>query len=105
MMNNTLMEKERSMINGVGLGLEFWGDEVDTTCYLFNASPLLGLEDKTPHEICNSNKPSFSHLKVFGCDAYVRVPKDKRIKMDSKYERCIFIWYKYGLKGYKFWKP
>ena len=25
--------------------------------------------------------------------------------MDNKYERCIFIWYKDGLKGYKIWNP
>ena len=25
--------------------------------------------------------------------------------MDNKSERCIFIWYKHGLKGYKHWNP
>lgn len=25
--------------------------------------------------------------------------------MDSKSEKCIFIGYKYGLKGYKLWNP
>ena len=25
--------------------------------------------------------------------------------MDNKYERCIFIGYKDGLKGYKLWNP
>eukprot|EP00253_Pinus_taeda_P009532 PITA_09532 len=48
-------------------------------------------------------KPSLSHLRVFGCDAYVHVPKEEIIKLDSKYENCIFIRYKDGLKGYKFW--
>eukprot|EP00253_Pinus_taeda_P002565 PITA_02565 len=31
--------------------------------------------------------------------------KDKRTKLDSKYEWCIFIRYKDGLKGYKLWNP
>jgi len=44
-------------------------------------------------------------LTVFGIDAYVHVPKEKRTKLDSKYEKCIFIGYKDGLKGYKFWNP
>lgn len=44
-----------------------------------------------------------SHLTVFSCDAYVHVRKDKRTKLDIKCERCIFIGYKDGLKGYNLW--
>ena len=29
----------------------------------------------------------------------------KRTKLDSKFEKCIFIGYKDGLKGYKLWNP
>ena len=42
-------------------------------------------------------------MRVFGCDAYMHSPKKKRTKLDSKSERCIFIRYKDGLKGYKIW--
>jgi hypothetical protein len=42
---------------------------------------------------------------VFGCDAYVHVPKEDRSKLDNKDEKCIFIDYKYGVKGYKLWNP
>ena len=61
------------------------------------------MEDKTPQEVWTGKKPSLSHLRVFGCDAYVHVPKEKRTKLDSKSEKCIFIGYKDGLKGYKLW--
>ena len=78
---------------------------MEIACYLVNRSPSLALEDKTPHEVWIGKKPSLSHLSVFGCDAYVHVPKEKRTKLDNKYERCIFIVYKDGLKGYKLWNP
>ena len=78
---------------------------VETTCYLVNRSPSSSLEDKTPQELWIGKKPSLSHLKVFGCDAYVHVPKEKGTKLDSKSEKCIFIGYKDGLKGYKLWNP
>ena len=78
---------------------------METACYLVNRSPSLALGDKTPHEVRTGNKPSLSHLRVFGCDAYVHVPKEKRIKLDNESERCIFIGYKDGLKGYKLWNP
>ena len=63
------------------------------------------MEDKTPQELWTSKKPSLSHLRVFGCDAYVHVLREKRTKLDSKSEKCIFIGYKDGLKGYKLWNP
>jgi len=66
-------------------------------------SPSSPLEDKTPQEVWTGKKPSLSHLKVFGCDAYVHVPKKERTKLDCKSERCIFIGYKDDLKGYKLW--
>ena len=75
-MNKTLMERARSMLSGVRLGQEFWAKAVETTCYLVNRSPSSALEDKTPQEVWTSKKPSFSHLRVFGCDAYVHVPKE-----------------------------
>ena len=76
---------------------------METACYLVNRSPSLALEDKTPQDVWTGKKPSLSHLRVFGCDAYIHVPKEKRTKLDSKFERCIFIGYKDGLKCYKLW--
>ena len=75
-----------------------------TSCYLVNRSPSSALDDKTPHEVWTGKKPSLENLRVFGCDAYVHVPKENRSKLDNKDEKCIFISYKYGMKGYNLWK-
>jgi hypothetical protein len=98
-MNKTLMEKARCMLSGVGLGKELWADAVGTACYLVNRSPSSTLYDKTPQEVWTGNKPSLTHLKVFGYDAYVHVPKENMSKLDKKDKKCIFIGYKDGLKG------
>jgi hypothetical protein len=63
------------------------------------------LDDKTPHEVWTEKKPALQHLRVFGCDAYVHVPKENRSKLDKKVEKCIFIGYKDGVKDYKLWNP
>jgi hypothetical protein len=78
---------------------------VGTSCYLANKSPSLALDDKTPQEIWISKKPSLTHIKVFGYEAYVHVPKENMSKLDKKVEKCIFIGYKDALKGYKIWNP
>jgi hypothetical protein len=104
-MNKTLMEKSRSMLRSSRLGQELWAEAVGTTCYLVNRSPSSALDDKNPHEVWSRKKPSLQHLRVFGCDAYVHVPKENRSKLDKKAEKCIFIGYKDGVKGYKLWNP
>jgi transposase InsO family protein len=104
-MNMTSMEKARCMLSGVGLGQEFWAEAVGTACYLVNRSPSSTLDEKTPQEVWTGKEPSLTHIKVFGCDAYVHVPKENMSKLDKKVEKCIFIGYKDGLKGYKIWNP
>jgi hypothetical protein len=104
-MNKTLLEKIRSMLSGAELGHEFWEEALGTTCYLVNQSPSSTLDEKNPHEVWTKKKPSIQHLRVFGCDAYVHVPKENRSKLDKKDEKCIFIGYKDGVKGYNLWNP
>jgi hypothetical protein len=67
--------KTRCMLSGVGLGKELWAEAVGTTCYLVNRSPSSALDDKTPQEVWTGKKPSLTHLKVFGCEAYVHVQR------------------------------
>ena len=42
-----------------------------------------------------------SHLKVFGCVAYIHVAKEKRNKLDAKSRKATFVGYPVGTKGYK----
>ena len=74
---------------------------MEIACYLVNQSPTSALIDKTPQEVWTGKKCSTKDLKIFGCDAYIHVPKEKRSKLDNKAENYIFIGYKDGMKGYK----
>lgn len=44
----------------------------------------------TPYEVWTGKKPFLSHLRVFGCEAYVHVPKEKQTKLDPKDEKVHF---------------
>ena len=46
-----------------------------------------------------------SHLRVWGCLAYVHVQKDKRESFGSHMEKCIFVGYPAGYKGWQFYNP
>jgi transposase InsO family protein len=104
-MNKMLMEKARCMLSGVGLGKELWAKEVGIACYLVNISPSSTLDEKNLQEVWTGKKPSLTHLKVFGYEAYVHLPKENKSKLDKTAGNCIFIGYKDGLKGYKLWNP
>ena len=45
----------------------------------------------------------YSHLRTFGCTAYVHVDPEKRDELDYKAVKCYFIGYGFDLFGYKFW--
>ena len=60
---------------------------------------------KILHELWTGKKLSLENLIVVGWDAYVHVPKENRSKLDNKVEECVFVGYKYVMKGYKIWSP
>lgn len=57
---------------------------------------------KTLFELWSGQKPDVSHLKVFGCEAFVHVPNAKRVKMENKAKNLIFVGYDCGSKAYRF---
>ena len=70
-----------------------------------NRTPTAAIHGMTPKEMFTGKKPDLSHLKVFGCLAYVHVPDELRSKMDPKVEKCVFIGYSLEQKGYCCYNP
>jgi len=102
-LNRTLVESIRSMLSDAELPKTFWAEALSTAVYVRNRVLNSFLVDKTPYEALNGSKPSIKHLRVFGCSAYVHVPKDERSKIDSKSKKCIFLGYSTVTKGYRFY--
>ncbi|MCO5575173.1 hypothetical protein L7F22_028970 [Adiantum nelumboides] len=90
----------------LGLPQSFWGEAVKTAVHLINRSPSKVLDGGVPEEAWTSKPPSYAHLRVFGCEAYVYVPKEQRSKLDPKSSKCIFVGYgDSGEMGYKLYNP
>ncbi len=81
------------MLNEKNLLNYFWAEAVATVVYIMNRTPTAAVHGMTPEETFTGKKPNVSHLRVFGCIAYVHVPDEKRSKLDPKVEKCIFIGY------------
>ena len=99
-LNRTLMERTRSMLSEADLPEDLWGEAVVTANYLRIRSPTAG-KRTTPFELFFGIKPDVSHLKVFGCRAYIHIPKQLRRKLDSKAQRGVFVGYAANNKGYR----
>jgi hypothetical protein len=82
--------------------IHFWGECILIAAHLINRIPTPILSNRTPHEIFFSIQPSYSHLKAFGCLAYISTLSRHGTKFDSRASPCIFIGYPFGTKGYKF---
>lgn len=102
--NRSLQEMAICMLADAGLGKLYWGEAVMTAAYLQNRLPSRVVA-KTPFELWTGRKPSFEHLRVFGCDAYVHVPSAKRSKFDEKSVKLTFVGYSEDHKGYRFLDP
>ena len=46
--------------------------------HVYNCTPLCHLNWQTPYELLCNERPSVSHLRVFGCGAYVYLPVETR---------------------------
>ena len=104
-MNQTLCNRARSMLVHSGLPKSFWAEAVTTAAYLINMCPSVPLDFKIPQEVWSGKEANLSHLKVFGCAAYVLLPKEKRDKLDPKSVKTYFLGYGRNQYGYRCWNP
>ena len=95
----------RSMLLDSKLPHNFWAEALVTAAYIRNRIPTKAVDSMTPYEAWTSLKPTVNHFRIFGCDAFVHIPKDERHKLDSKSKKCIFLGYGEQTKGYRLYDP
>ena len=89
------------MMSFATLPISFWGLALETACYILNNVPSKSV-NKIPYEIWSGRKPRLSHLRVWGCPAYVKhLMTDK---LGPRSDRCLFVGYPKETKGYYFYQ-
>ena len=78
---------------------------MSTACYLVSRSPSVAINCKIPEEVWIGRSCDYSHLRIFGCDAYSLTPKNQRSKLDPKSKCYVFVGYDYAVKAYRLWDP
>ena len=103
--NRLFAERIVALLEESGLSRKYWAECLAALIHVLNRCPTSAVEGKTSYEVWYKKKPSVGHLRVWGCLAYVHIQKDKRAKLGSHMEKCIFIGYPDGYKGWKFYNP
>ena len=83
----------------------FWELAVATYVHTRNRMPTSALNGETPYFYWKKKKPDISYFRVFGCLAYVLIPKHKRKALQPHSKKCIFVGYPDGTKAWRFWDP
>jgi len=99
----TIMEKAQCLCFTVCLPQSQWEFCVNHAVYLINQTPIACLSWQTPMESLIKVKLDLSKLHVFGCGAYMFLPKEVTAnKLAPKLELMTYIRYETGIKGWKF---
>src|SRR4051812_2306592 len=80
----------------------FWEFGLAAQIHVRNHLPTASLPEKTPHQAATGHKPDVGHLRVFGCTACVYVQKGQRKSLQSHMQKCVFLGYSAGYKGWLF---
>ena len=94
-LNRTLVESTKSILYEAELEDEWWAEAIMTVTYLTNLSPTAALQDQslTPFKAWKGIKPDLSHLRIFGSECWVHVPKALRKKLNDHARKGVFVGY------------
>ena len=103
--NRTLVECDRTMIHAKDLPTKLWAEAVNTAAYIINRTGPTPSVGKTPYELFHGRRASINHIRVFGTECFVYVPKQKRKKWDKKSIKGYLVGYCSDYDGYRIWVP
>lgn len=103
--NMTIMNAVRSMLSERNVPKAFWSEATKWCVYIQNRSPTAAVEGVTPEEAWSGNKPVVEHFRIFGCVAHVHIPDQRRIKLDDKSKKCMFLGVSDESKAWRLYDP
>ena len=99
----TVIDKAQAMRLEACFPQSWWEFAVIHATHCYNRMPIKHLKWDTPYTALNDSIPDISHLKVFGCGAYVHIPKETcKNSLSPKSELMVYLGHIEGIKAYSF---
>ena len=93
------------MSSDCNLSVYLWTEGISYAQYLINWRPTRANSRLTSEAKYSGMTPDISNLRIFGCIAYVHVPKETRRKLDSKTLKCLFLGFDSETKAFCLFDP
>lgn len=103
--NRTVVAMARSFLKEKQVPSDFWGEAVRHSVYILNRFPTRALSKYTPYEVWSGSKPDVSHIRVFGCCAYMKVPSVHVKKLDDRSKYVVYLGREPGTKAHRLYDP
>ncbi|KAL8107627.1 hypothetical protein AgCh_024147 [Apium graveolens] len=103
--NMTMVEIARSLLKGMKLPNEFWGEVIRHSIYILNRLPARAVSRVTPYEACLGKKPHIEHIRVFGYLDHMKVENQMARKLDDRSVPVIHLGKEPDTKAYKLYNP
>lgn len=98
--NRTIVESARTMIHAKNLPLGLWAEAINCAIHVLNRT-VWKSGQVTPYEMWVGKAPDLRHLRIFGSEAYMHVPKQFTQKFDARAKKLIFVGYKENSANYR----
>lgn len=102
--NRTIVESARTMIHAKSLPVNLWEEAVKTAVYVLNRS-VWSKNSVTPYEAWVGKTPDLKHLRIFGSEAFVHIPKQFTRKLDVRARKTILVGYEGDSANYRVYDP
>jgi hypothetical protein len=93
------------MMQSTKLSHKLWAEAVNTSCYILNRTGPTKIYGVTPYELWTGKQAPTDHLRIFGTECFVHVPKQKRQKLDVKATIGYLVGYSGNKHGYRVYVP
>ena len=100
----TTSNMARSMLSFAELPNTYWVLAFDAAVYIRNRVWSTGAKG-IPFELLTGVRPDLSHLRVFGCPAYVHTPASQQRKLSEKAWQGVFVGYCTDSPAWKVYNP
>jgi len=81
----------RTLLAASRVPWRFWTYAASHATFLWNRTTICKRTGVTPYESLYGKPPSAKHWGIFGCNAWLHIPKEQRSSLASKTEPCIYL--------------
>ena len=98
--NRTIMETAKARMFAAAASKEYWAKAITMAVYLRYLTPTHSIRGGSPFEALYGKRQNLAHLRVWGCVANVRIPKENLRTLDANMPKCTFVVYTATRKPY-----